>query len=299
VVALCAGNPAATRRHMRAAAGLYDPARHRTLTFRYGQDPGVACLAFGAVALWLLGEPDEAAARSRDAVRLAREGSQPSTLALALHFAAVLHQFRGEPDAVREFAAEALAVSVEHRFAFWQAGATALLGWAGAAGGAEGTELLEQGIEAWRATGSGTYLAYFLGLLADARARRGNPDGALAALDEADRVAAVTGERLYEPEARRLRGEQLAARDPVGAEASLRGAVADAQAQQARALELRAALSLGRYLRDRARVGEARAALIDATDPAGGLRDTPEMAEATALLRACAAARAQTSGGAE
>ncbi len=287
VVALCAGDPAETRRHMRAAAALYDPARHRTLTFRFGQDPGVACLAFGAVALWLLGEPEEAAARSRDAVRLARDSSQPSTLALALHFAAVLHQFRGEPNAVREFASAALAVAVEHRFAFWQAGATVLLGWAEAASGTGGTALLEQGIESWRATGSGTYLAYFLALLADARARCGNVDAALAALDEADRVAVVTSERLYEPEVHRLRGELLAARAPEAAETSLLAAVSTAVAQQARSLELRAAVSLGRFLRDRGRSDESRAVLAAATDPAGGLRATPEMVEALALLRSC------------
>jgi hypothetical protein len=285
VVALCAGDPAAARAHMRGAGALYDPAKHRTLTFQFGQDPGVACLAFGAVSLWLLGEPEEAAARSRDAVRLARDGSQPSTLALALHFAAVLHQFRGEPAAVREFATAALAVAVEHRFTFWQAGATVLLGWA--EGGPEGTALLEQGIELWRTTESGTYLAYYLALLAETRMRSGNADGALAALDEADRVAVTTQERLYEPESRRLRGELLAARDAEAAEAQLRAAVASARGQQARALELRAALSLGRFLRARGRNEEARAVLTAATDPAGGLRGTPEMTEALTLLRDC------------
>src|SRR5262249_5136888 len=126
IVALCEGDPATARRHMEAAALLYDPDRHRTLTFQIGLDPGVPCLAFGAVALWLLGEGPEAVARSRDAVRLAREVSQPSTLALALHFAAMLYQFSGDHAAVTEFASESLAIAVEHRFAFWQAGATVL-----------------------------------------------------------------------------------------------------------------------------------------------------------------------------
>ncbi len=227
----------------------------------------------------MLGEPEEAVARSRDAVQLARDGSQPSTLALALHFATVLHQFRGDPDSVREYASAILAVAIEHRFAFWQAGATVLLGWAGAATGAEGTVLLEQGIEAWRAAGSRTYLAYFFALLADARARGGDTDGALAALDEADRVGAVTRERLCESEVHRLRGELLAGRDTGRAEDSLRTAVTTACAQQARALELRAALSLALFLRDRA-PNEARAVLVTATTPTGGLRNTPEMAEA-------------------
>ncbi|MBA4063338.1 MAG: hypothetical protein C0501_06420 [Isosphaera sp.] len=287
VVALCSGDPAATTRHVRAAAALYDPERHRPLALRFGQDPGVACLAFGAVALWLLGEPDEAAARSRDAVRSARDGSQPATLALALHFAAVLHQFRGDPAAARESASAALAVAVEHRLAFWQAGAAVLLGWAGAADGTEGTAVIEQGIESWRATGSRTYLAYYLGLLADARLRRGDPAGALDALNESDRVAAAAGERLFEPESLRLRGEALAARGhAAGAEVALRAAVAAARGQGARALRLRAAVALGRLLRDR-RPDEARAVLTAATDPPGGLRDTPDMGEALALLRGC------------
>jgi predicted ATPase len=286
VVALCAGEPTATRRHMEAAVKLYDPSRHRTLTFEFGQDPGVACLAFGAVALWLLGEPREAVARSRDAVRLAREGSQPSTLALALHFAAVLHQFRGDPAAVREFATEALAVSVEHGFAFWQAGAMVLLGWATAAGGgADGVALLEQGLDAWRATGSETYLAHYLVLLADARARCGRVDDALAALDDADRVGRATRERLSEPEAHRLRGELLAGRAAGPAEVALRTAVAVARDQQARSLELRAAVCLGKVLAGWGRHEEGRAVVDAAAARADGLRDTPDMRAVRDMFR--------------
>jgi hypothetical protein len=286
VVAMCAGDPPAARRHAEAGARLYDPGRHRTLTFRYGQDPGVACLAFGAVALWQLGEVREAVARSRDAVRLAREGSQPSTLTLALHFAAVLHQLRGDAAAVREFASESLAVAVEHHFAFWQAGATALLGWASSAAGApDGAPLIEQGIETWRATGSATYVPYYLILLADAHGRGGRVGGALAALDESHRVMTETGERLCEPEVFRLRGELLAADAPGEAEAAFRSAVAVAEGQQARALHLRSAVGLGRLLRGLGRTEEGRAAVAAAAAlAADGLRDTPEMTEARALL---------------
>jgi predicted ATPase len=286
IVALCVGDPAGARRHSEAAAKLYDPARHRHLTSQFGQDPGVACLAFGAVALWLLGEAREAVARSRDAVRLAREVAQPSTLALALHFAAVLHQLRGDAASVREFASETLSVAVEHRFAFWQAGATVLLGWAAAAdGAADGAGVLEQGIEAWGATGSVTYRAYYLTLLADAHCRCGRAGDALAALAEADRATAETGERLYEPEQHRLRGVVLDGSAPEAAEAAFRAAIATAQAQNARAFHLRAAVALARLLRDRARTDDARAVLLPAISSAEGLRDTPEMAEAKNLFR--------------
>jgi len=262
IVALCAGEPAVARDHMEAAARLYDPARHATLTFQFGQDPGVACLAFGAVALWILGDEAAADARSREAVRLARDGSQPSTLALALHFAAVLNQFADRPAAVRECAAESLAVAVEHQFAFWQAGATVLLGWAAAATGSrDGTELLREGLQAWRVTGSVTYCPYYLGLLADAEYRSGRPDAALAVLDEAEDAARATAERLFEPELYRLRGELLRPRDPGEAEAAYRRSLDAARGQQARALERRTAPRLGGLLREQGREAEAKSVL--------------------------------------
>jgi predicted ATPase len=51
VTTLCLGEPAATREHMERAESLYDPLQHQTHTFLFGQDVGVACKAFGAVAL--------------------------------------------------------------------------------------------------------------------------------------------------------------------------------------------------------------------------------------------------------
>jgi len=289
IVALCAGDPIAARRHAGAGARIYDPDRHRNLTFQFGQDPGVACLAFGAVAQWLLGDEREALAGSRDAIRLARDGSQPSTVALALYFAAMLHQFRGDVAAVRELAAEALAVSVEHRFAFWQAGSTVLLGWATAAAGdghtTDGPEVLRQGIEAWRATGSMTYHTYSLTLLVDALLRSGRSRDALAAVEEAGRSIGVTAERLTEPELHRLRGELLRAESPERAEAAFRTALATAAGQRARSLHLRTAVGLGRFLRDRGREEEARQIVTDVIDQCGGIRDTTESIEARKFLR--------------
>jgi predicted ATPase len=284
IVALCAGDPSTAYRHAEDGARLYEPARHRNLTFQFGQDPGVACLAFGAVALWLLGDVREAVARSRDAVRLARDGCQPSTLALSLHFAAVLHQFRGDAATVREFASEALAVSVEHRLAFWQAGATVLLGWAAAVDGeVGGVAVLEQGIDAWRATGSVTYRTYSLSLLVDAKRRSGQISHALSVLDEAERAMAETGERLVEPEIHRLRGELDQSVEAT--EKAYRTALAAAQAQGARAFQLRAAVGLGRLLRRCGHGDDAHAVVAEAISAGEGLLGTPDMLEASGFLR--------------
>jgi predicted negative regulator of RcsB-dependent stress response len=88
---------------------------------------------------------------------------------------------------------------------------------------------------------------YMLTLLADARRRAGRADEAMLTLDEALAVAAANGERWYEAETLRLRGELLLeVSDERSAEQALRQALELARAQEARALERRAALSLAR-----------------------------------------------------
>jgi predicted ATPase len=210
VTYLCLGNPAVTREHMAQAVAVYDPRRHAANTHQFGQDPGVACQAFGAVALWLLGEPEEALRASGRALGLARELAQPSTLSVALHFAAMLHQCRGDADAVERHASESAALAAEEGFSFWSAGAEILRGWARAARGDEdGIGQIRAGLEAWLATGSRTYHAYFLGLLGDALIRNGQTGEALEALGQAIDAAQSLPEGLWEAELYRLKGRCL------------------------------------------------------------------------------------------
>jgi DNA-binding winged helix-turn-helix (wHTH) protein/predicted ATPase len=281
VTTLCAGEPGATVRHMEGGTALYDPRRHHTHTFLFGQDPGVACRAFGAVALWLLGYPDRALAAGRESARLSHELVQPSSQALALHFTAMVHQLRGEAAAVRACSELTLAIAADQGFSFWHAGGTILRGWAVAVAGdrAEGIALLRQGLDAWQATGSITYRPYFLALLADVLARAGRAVDGLPLLDEGLALVEQASERLFEPELYRLRGEALRAVAHADAEACFHQALAVARKQAARSLELRAAMSLARL------------------DPTGGRPvlaetlgrftegfDTPDLREAKAVL---------------
>jgi predicted ATPase len=52
------------QQHFEQGIALYDPHQHRSLAFLYGHDPGVSFLSFAALALWCLGYPDQALARS-------------------------------------------------------------------------------------------------------------------------------------------------------------------------------------------------------------------------------------------
>src|SRR5262249_53399683 len=291
VTSLCLGDPAATREHMEQGVALYDPKRHHSHTFLYGQDPGVACLAFGAVALWLLGYPDQAVQRSREAVALAGELGQPSTLVLALHFAAMLRQYRREVPAVRGSAEATTAIAAEHGFSFWRASSLIMGGWAVSEQGAwtSGIAQLRQELTAFAATGAETYRTYYLALLAEALGREGQIEEGLGVLAEALALMHSTGEGFHGAELHRLQGEFLLRRETAEvacreAEACFRQALTIARRQQAKSLELRAAMSLTRLYQKQDRQAEARPMLAECYDWFTEGFDTRDLQEAKALL---------------
>jgi predicted ATPase len=291
VTSLCLGEPAATREHVEHGFALYDPSRHQGHTFLYGQDPGVACLAFGAVALWLLGYPDQARRYSRDAVALGRELGQPSTLALALHFAAMLGQYRREVPVVRENAEATMTIATEHGLSFWRACGQVMRGWALAGQGACGSGIsqLRQGLTTWKTLGSETYRTYFLALLAEALGKEGRIEEGLGVLAEALAQMHATGEGLHGAELHRLQGEFLLRRDTAEitcheAEACFHRALTIAWRQQVRSLQLRAVMSLGQLYQQQGRQAEARPMLAECYDWFTEGFDTPDLQEARALL---------------
>ena len=78
------GDIAKGRAHFDRAIGLYDPAEHRQLATRFGQDKRVAVWSYRSLALWLLGYPEAALADIENALKDAREISQAATLMYAL-----------------------------------------------------------------------------------------------------------------------------------------------------------------------------------------------------------------------
>lgn len=263
VTSLCMGEPLETRTQMEQARALYDPSRHGTNTQRFGQDPFVACMAFGSIALWLTGEAAESLKVCEQSLELARRLGQPSSMALALHFSAMLHQLRGEPSETLKQARRVMELSAWEEFSFWHAGGRILAAWAQAAEGQSEHIIgeLRQGIDAWLATGSRTYHTYFLGLLGDALLRQGRHAEALEALEGAIDLVPQLHEGLYEAELHRLTARCIAAAGTEDAVVSAREeldlAAAIAARQGARWVERQVAL-------DRIALGEQRKPLAQA-----------------------------------
>ena len=97
--------PRESRAHFDQALALYDPAEHRPLATRFGQDVSVVILAYRSCALWFLGYPEAALADAERALKHAREIGQAATLMYALYSKHVrprlLRKLRGSERASR------------------------------------------------------------------------------------------------------------------------------------------------------------------------------------------------------
>jgi predicted ATPase/class 3 adenylate cyclase len=277
----CLGEIVSAYQHAEQGIALYDRQQHRFLTFRSGEDPGLSCLLFKVLALWLLGYPDQALQRGREALTLAQELAHPFSLAFALYNAATLHQYRRENQAAREWAEAAMTFASEQGFSIWMERGSVLQGWALAEKGQaeEGITQMRQGLATGRAIGDELLRTYYLALLAETHGQIGQPEEGLKMLAEALATVDKIGERHYEAELYRLKGEltlqqwkvesqksKVPNAQPLTpdtqaeaeAEACFLKAVEIAQKQQAKSLELRATMSLVRLRQQQAAQQEAR-----------------------------------------
>ena len=243
--------------HLVRGLSHYKPEQHPMHATCYGQDPGVRGFSFLTLVEWYLDFPEQAKEYCQEALALARKISHPFSMALALNYAAQLHQLRQDAELTREHAEAAIGLSAEHGFPFWQASATILRGWALAKQGSsdEGIAQIRQGLAAYLATGARVARPYFLALLAETYVDVGQIQAGLDVLPDAFAIVASTGEHYYEAELHRLKGELLLRRSPTqadissatqNAEACFHKAIAIARQQGAKSLELRAAVSLAR-----------------------------------------------------
>jgi predicted ATPase len=291
VASFSVGNPASTHEHGEQGIALYDPKKHGHHAHLYGQDPKATCLAFGAVALWLLGYPDQAKSRGREAVALSAELGHPTSRALALYFDTMVRQYCRDAQRVQENAQALTAIGTEHGLSLWLANGLVMRGWAIAEEGAyaDGMAMLRQGLTDWVATGAETHRTYFLGLLAEALGNGGLIEEGLNVLDEALTMMHGTGTLFHGAELHRLRGDFLLRREGTkaaypDAEECFLQALAVARKQQAKSLELRAAISLARLYQKQNRQAEARPKLSECYEWFTEGFDTPDLQEAKALL---------------
>jgi predicted ATPase len=280
----------AARTHLEAGIARYTPDQRHAMVFRIGQDPGVACRANAARTLWLLGYPEQALARLHEALALAHELSHPYSLAFARLCAAIVSQLRRDVPAVHEQAEATVALATEQGFSFWEAVGTILRGWALAmqGQGEAGMAQVCQGIAAYRTTGAALFVPYLCTLLADVCDHLGYTADGLQALAEAHTLVEQHQERWWEAEVSRLRGVLLLKQTNTPqeeGEAWLQRALDVARHQEAKALELRAAMSLARLWQQQGERAEGYELLAPVYGWFTEGFDTADLQEAKALLK--------------
>jgi predicted ATPase len=264
--------------------GAWDDPAHLLL---YTERAGVVCRLYSAWTLWFLGFPDRALASVEAGLTLGRRLAHVHSLVFALIWAALLHNHRREFAEARGRAEAAIEIASEHRLMQWLAFANICRGFALVRLGQqpEGIALLRTGLAAWNGTGARVLGTQWLGFTAEACAQEGRFKDALETVDRAAEAAAATRECYYQAELYRLRGTVLAKTgEAVEAASSLLRAIDTARSQQAKSLELRAAMSLARLWAEQ---GERHRA-HDLLAPVYGWFtegfETPDLKDAKALL---------------
>jgi DNA-binding SARP family transcriptional activator/tetratricopeptide (TPR) repeat protein len=197
--AVTLGRPAEALRHLELAVRL----TNGSPSLRTGTRADVHGEAFAAHAHWLLGQDDDALASCRNAISLARTADHPYSLAVALAYAGITHQMRGDRPGLRDAVTELRELCERHGFAYYREWALVLDGWSRP--GASGIELAQAGIGNLKSAGSFARMPYWLSLLADLWGRDGRPDAALATLDAALAAGRAYDDLWWLPEVMRMR----------------------------------------------------------------------------------------------
>ena len=160
---LLMGDIADGRRHLDQAIALYDPAGHRSLATRFGQDAKVTSLSFRSLALWLLGYPEPALRDADDALKMAREIGQAPTLMFALIFAGVAYIDCRNYAAATAVVDEVVVLADEKSAAYFKAFGLMLRGsiLASASESLDAVRIITSGLNAYRSTGAATLLPPF------------------------------------------------------------------------------------------------------------------------------------------
>jgi predicted ATPase/class 3 adenylate cyclase len=285
---LATGDIAEGRAHLDRALALYDPAEHRRLATRFGQDARAAILSYRSLALWMLGYPKAALADTEHALKDAREVGQAATLMYALAWTSNTQTLCGNYAAANALLDELAALVDEKGAALWnplrmmfQGGLLVLTGKA-----AEAVQMITSGSAAWRSTGA-TPPGSFLPYLAKAYAELGKFDDARRCIGEVLTTMEAAKQRWFEAEVNRMAGEVVRRSpelDAARVEAYFERALAIAREQQAKSWELRAAMSMARLWRDQGKRQQAHDLLAPVYNWFTEGFDTLDLKEAKTLL---------------
>ena len=280
--------PLPAQEHLQAALAYCDNTPNYRPFFDFGPELRVFARAHMSYTMWLLGFADQAIGENRRNIAIAEELSHPFSLALALAYSAIQHQYRREPEAAEELAAAAAAICHKNGFRYYLSWTPIVRGWARARKGAlaEGLAEMRDGFAALKATGAMLRGPYYLGLMAETYREMGELEQGWNCLMEAFALGQRSKETWFKPELDCIKGDILLDRsDKAEAEACYREAFRMAGDLGTLFFELRAAMRLARLGSGGAKRAKAAAQLAETYRKFSEGFDTPDLVEARELLK--------------
>jgi class 3 adenylate cyclase len=278
------GRPDEARAHGEESLAVPGPEDAMRLHFHFTATfPALSC------SLWLLGFPDRARKVVDEAIAKARGLKDAGHLLISLTDVCWdVDRFLRDPVRTREHAEAAIALASEHGFRALELSAMGHKAWSMVYEGRanEGLEKLRRALAGREKFGMGSRPS-ILAMLAEAHLQMKQPLAGLRALEEAFSRVAPTGERMYEPELYRLKGELLLAQDTSNAaqaEESFLTAIDISRKQHAKSWELRATNCLARLLAKQGHRDQAHAILAEIYNWFAEGFDTADLKDAKALL---------------
>ncbi|MFN8492791.1 MAG: AAA family ATPase [Caldilineaceae bacterium] len=260
---------------------------------RYAQDPKSICLQRLGYTLWYRGYPDRAEQAIDAAINCAQELSHPFSLGYVLTFSLIAAIDCDNFDRAQVLAERAHAFLAQYDFPHWQSMVAVPQSYLIVIQGRvyQGISQMRDGLAIFYDRGTRNIWPFFLGLLARAYSLINEFDEGLAILAEALKAVEQQDERSYEAELYRLRGALLLQADgqnsgsTTQAEACFFKALEIAHQQNAKVLELRAAMSLANLWDRQGKREEARELLAEVYNWFTEGFDAADLREARLLLK--------------
>jgi len=281
------GELPASRQEFEEVARLYDVTQRSRYVQLYRLDFGVHSISELIRTLWLLGFPDQARQKLEENLALARSLSSPLSLAFCQVFAGFLYQNLRQPEKAREIGAECIALCDDLGIMLERAWVECPFGWAIAELGQieVGIAHIRTGLDTQLTIGAQVARPQFLAIFAETLCRAGRSEPALQAVEEGLEFSNRNGERYYDAELWRLKGELVKLQDKTEeAEQCFQKAIAISRQQAAKSLELRAATSLARLWQTQGKPKEAKQVLGDVYAWFTEGFDTADLRDAASLL---------------
>jgi predicted ATPase len=276
--------------HLKQAWAQYNPEHHVAYRYQYGQEIGASTLCYLSWALWHRGYIEQGLDTAMEALALAEKLSHPHTLVYTIcHARGFMDLFRRRHRDMHDYAGLVVSICNENGFLHWANCGALFNGWAAVSRGQvdRGIQMLQEALAAWQKGGARLWMPTFLMLQAQAYAKAGRNDTAVATIGQAIANCEQSGEQWALAEILRTKASLLshagtAKRDKV--EAILLDSLDVARRQGARCWELRTAWDLSRLWRRQGRNRKAIELLQSVSDQFTEGFDTEDLRDARKLL---------------